>query len=242
MWRDHLNTVWRLFFIASSRNSKTIDGLGFYHALAPRFSELAATDGEFEDLAARHLGYFNANPLLASFVVGAVANLEERRRAGDDISRERIESAKRALSSVSTAKGDYFFDVVLLPLALTIASIFAIYHSYIGLVIFLALYNIYHFRSRLGGYLGSVQLGEGVGREFIAGLFREQGLLAGCAAFAAGAFAALAFTRALEAGGIRYAGMGVAAVAVMVGLQKRFSLLASVSIVFCAFVILLYVW
>jgi mannose/fructose/N-acetylgalactosamine-specific phosphotransferase system component IID len=242
MWRHHLNTIWRLFLISSSRNSTTIDGLGFYHTLAPHLSKLAETDKEYEELAARHMGYFNANPILASFVVGVVANLEERRRAGEEISSERIESTKRAVSSVSTAKGDYFFDVVLLPLALTIASIFAIYHSYIGLVIFLALYNIYHFRSRLGGYRGSIQLGERVGRELIAGFFREQGLLAGCAAFAAGAFAALAFTRALEAGGTRYAGMGVIAVLLMTGLRKRFSLLPSVAIVFGALVLLLYLW
>ncbi len=242
MWKRHLNTLWRLFFIASSRNSRTIDGLGFYHALSPHLSRLAGTDREFKELAKGHLGYFNANPILASVVVGVVVSLEERRSAGEDISRERIESVKRAISSVSTAKGDYFFDVVLLPLALTIASIFAIYQSYIGLVIFLALYNIYHFRSRLGGYLGSVQLREGVGRELIARLFREQGLLGGCAAFAAGAFAALAFTRALEAGGVRFAVMGVAAVAMMVGLRKRFSLLPSVTIVFCVFLLLLYFW
>lgn len=238
----HLNTLWRLFFIASSRNTRNIDGLGFYHVLAPRLSSLAVTDREFEELAKRHIGYFNANPILASFVVGVITNLEERRAAGEDISRERIESAKNTLSAVSTAKGDYFFGVVLIPLALTIASIFAIYHSYIGLVIFLALYNIYHFQFRLGGYFKGVQMGEGVGRELIARLFREQGLLGGCAAFAAGAFAALAFARALEAGGPRFAVMGAVAVLILVGLRKKMSLISSVTIVFCAMALLLYFW
>jgi mannose/fructose/N-acetylgalactosamine-specific phosphotransferase system component IID len=234
MWMTHWNKLWRLFFLQSSRNDRTIDGLGFLHALSPLFRGWAGSDQELKDTARRHMGYFNANPILASYIVGAVTNLEEKRKAGEDVSSESIERFKETLSAVLTARGDYFFDVVLIPLGLTIGSIFAIYSSYVGPVIFLALYNYYHFQARIGGYLKGVQLGEGLGGEHVTNIFKEQGFLGGCAAFASGAFTALVFTRASDMGGLRYVGWGIASIVGFLLLRRRLSFVWSVAIVFLA--------
>ncbi len=234
MLAKHLGVIWRLFFLQNSRNDRTIDGLGFFHILSPIFRDLAEDDGELKDMTGRHLGYFNANPILASYIVGVVMNLEMKKKAGEDISAERIERVKNTLSSVLTARGDYFFEVILVPFALTIGSIFAIYSSYIGPVIFLAFYNLYHLQSRIGGFRAGLFLGEDVWRGLARTLFREQRFLGACAAFVSGVFGAIVFSRAWSFGGARLAVWGLAAAGGVFLLRRKFHILWVVLAVFVA--------
>ena len=242
MFRTHLNMMWRLFFLQNSRNDRTIDGLGFFHVLSPLFRDIADNKDELADMAERHLGYFNANPILASYIVGVVMNLELKKKAGEDISADRIDRVKHTLSAVLTAKGDYFFEVILIPLALTIGSIFAIYSSYIGPIIFLASYNLYHLHSRIGGYRIGLLLGEDVGAELVGTLFREQKLLGGFAAFVSGVFAALVFFRVWNLGGYRFVIWGVLALVGIFLLGRKISLIWVVLVLFLASAIFLVVF
>lgn len=231
---QHLSQIWRLFILQSSRNSRTLDGLGFFHVLSPLIKRWVREKVTLEELVARYMGYFSTHPLLASFAAGAVVDLEERRRSGDRLEGEYIARIRDSLSGVLAAKGGYFFDTVLVPLGLTIGSIFVIHSSYIGLAIFLALYNYYHFRFRIGGYSKGMRLGGRLGHELIARLFREQEFLGGCAAFASGVFAALVFTRAYELGGTGITGWGVACAAAVWLLSRKLSFMLSVAVVLCA--------
>ncbi len=234
MLKTHIKMMWRLFFLQSSRNDRTIDGLGFLHVLSPLFRDISEDEKELKAMAARHAGYFNANPILASYIVGVVMNLELRKKAGEDISDDRIQRVKETLSAVLTAKGDYFFEMVLIPLALTIGCVFAMYSSYIGPIVFLASYNLYHLQSRIGGYRIGLLLGEGVSRGLARNLFREQKILGGVAAFASGLFAALVFTRGWTLGGSRYALWGVVAAAGIFLLGRKIPLIWAVLVLFLA--------
>ncbi|HER43852.1 MAG TPA: hypothetical protein ENO08_05280 [Candidatus Eisenbacteria bacterium] len=234
MQRSYIRHLWRLFFLQSTHNEKTMDGLGFYHVLAPEMRDWARNEEELEEIASRSMGYFNANPILASYILGIVQNMERRRAEGSEPSIERIERMKSTLSAVLSAKGDYFFEVVLIPLGLTIAGIFGMYSSYFGPIIFLVLYNYYHLQARIGGYLTGLRAGEGLGGDLVAQLYKEQGALAGCAAFASGVFAALAVVRAYAFGGFGLAGWGVAAAAGVFLLRRRISVMWSVVFVFIA--------
>jgi mannose/fructose/N-acetylgalactosamine-specific phosphotransferase system component IID len=227
-WNGSL--IWRIFLIGSSRNERTLDGLGFFTVLEPLIERWGANLEVRSAIAKRHLGYFNANPILSSYIAGVTANLEERRAGGEAIAPERIDRVKSALSSVLTARGDSFFENTLVPLGLTIGCISAINNSYIGLAIFLVLYNAYHFQSRIGGYRIGVELGEGVGGDFVARLFREERFLGGAAAFAAGIFAALACAGARRAGGTRFLIAGAAIAALAVVLKKRMSVVRRVAL------------
>ena len=234
MLRSHMKHIWRLFFLQSTHNERTMDGLGFFHVLAPELKSWAGSDGELEEIANRHMGYFNANPILAAYVLGIVQNMERRRAAGLESSPQRIDRIKSTLSAVLTAKGDYFFEIVLIPLGLTIACIFAMYNSYLGPVFFLVLHNYFHLKSRVGGYLMGLRLGEGLGRGLVERIYREQGALGGCAAFASGVFTALAAVRADAFGGFDLFGWGVVVAAVVFLLRRRISVIWSVVIVFIA--------
>ncbi len=230
MARRYGSQIWRIFLIGSSRNERTLDGLGFFAVLEPLIGRWGASADERAAIAKRHAGYFNANPILASYVAGVTANLEERRAGGEEISPERVDRMKSALSSVLTARGDSFFENTLVPLGLTIGCISAINSSYIGLAIFLVLYNVYHFQSRIGGYRIGVELGDGVGGDFVARLFREERFLGGAAAFAAGIFAALACAGARGTGGMRLLIAGAAIAALAVVLRKRMSVVRRVAL------------
>ncbi len=237
--REHGNVLWRLFFIQSSRNERTLDGLGFFSIVAPFVTRCARPGEDAKALARRHLGYFNAGLYLSSVVAGVVVNLERRRARGEPISVERIEGVKAALSSVLAARANYFFDVVLVPLGLTIASISAMYGSYAGLIAFLALYNVYHFQSRIGGYCKGTELGEGVGGAFVARLYREERAIGSVAAFAAGLFTALLFVRARESGGTGFLVWGAVAFAASALLARKISVVRTVAVLFAATVIYL---
>jgi len=227
--KEHWNVIWRLFFIQSSRNARTLDGLGFFSLCSP-FIRMRIRPGEdAKDLARRHLEYFNAGLYLSSAVAGVVGNMETRRARGEPITPDRIDRVKTALSSVLAARANYFFDMLLIPLGLTIASISAMYRSYVGLVIFLALYNFYHFRTRIGGYCKGVELGEGMGGAFVSRLFREERFISACAALASGIFAALLFVRARDGGGAGYVVWGAISLAGSAALRRKLSFIWSVT-------------
>lgn len=226
--KRHWNAVWRLFFIQSSRNERTMDGLGLFAILSPFLPKWARSREEGATLARRYLGYFNAGLYLSSAVAGVIVNMEERRARGEPVTPERIDRTAAALSSVLAARANYFFDALLIPLGLTIASIFAIHSAYVGPVIFLAVYNYYHFQSRIGGYFRGVELGEGVGDAYVPRLFREERFVAGCAAFASGVFAALLFLKARSAGGAGFIGWGAVLLAGSAVLRRRLSVVWSV--------------
>lgn len=234
MLRSHIRHLWRLFFLQSTHNEKTLDGLGFFHVLAPEMRSWAASDEEFKEIANRHMSYFNANPILASYILGIVQNMERKRAEGLEFPLDRIDRIKSTLSAVLTAKGDYFFEIVLIPLGLTIACIFAMYSSYFGPVIFLVLYNYYHLQARIGGYLMGLRMGEGLGRDLVKHIYKEQGALGGCAAFTSGVFTALAIVRADAFGGFRLSIWGVVAAAIVFLLRRKISLIWSVVFVFVA--------
>ena len=234
MLRSHIKHLWRLFFLQSTHNEKTFDGLGFFHVLEPEIRNWAADEEEFKKIAHRHMGYFNANPILASYILGIVQNMERKRADGLESSLERIDRIKSTLSAVLTAKGDYFFEIVLIPLGLTIACIFAMYSSYFGPVIFLVLYNYYHLQARIGGYLMGLRMGEGLGRELVKHIYKEQGALGGCAAFVSGVFTALTILRANTFGGSRLSIWGVGIMVAIFFLRRRISVIWSVVIVFVA--------
>jgi PTS system mannose-specific IID component len=205
-----------------------------FAVLVPFLRRWARTGEDAKAIARAHLGYFNAGLYLSSMVAGVVVNMEGRRARGERVTPDGIDRVATALSSVLAARANYFFDALLIPLGLTIASISAIYGSYIGLVIFLALYNFYHFQSRIGGYCRGAELGEGVGGAFVGRLFREERFITGCSAFASGIFAALLFARARSAGGAAFIVWGAVAIVSALVLERKLSRAWSVTAILFA--------
>lgn len=116
-WSDFGRAVTRSLQIQALLQPERMQGLGFGFAMIPFLRRLYADPVERGAALRRHLSYFATHPILAGFVVGAAARLEERRAAGEPISDEAIDGAKRAMASPLAALGDPLFWVTLRPLA-----------------------------------------------------------------------------------------------------------------------------
>jgi mannose/fructose/N-acetylgalactosamine-specific phosphotransferase system component IID len=237
-----LNTIWRFFLVQGSRNERTLDGLGFFHVMIPLIRRITAKRGGSAGIAERYAGYFNANPVMVPYIAGVLTAVEIESLGGEEPSRDRTGRIKDTLSSVLTARGDYFLEVVLLPLSLTLGSIFAIYSWYAGPVVFLIIYNLYNFKTRMSGYRTGVHLGENVGQALVGKLFKEQKLLGSCAAFVSGGLTAVIFARILRFGGGRHAAAGLIIMAAMILIRRKYSLYLSSIILFLALTVYLVLW
>lgn len=149
---DLLRVGWRLLPMQALLHARGMQSLAFARALAPVADKLEQ-DGN--SLLGRHLGFFNCNPNFAPMIVGGVIRLEEDRLAGRPVTTPDIEYFKRSISSPLAAMGDLLFLGALKPLALTLACLFAIYQSFIGLLVTWLLYNLVVVSCRLWGvYFG----------------------------------------------------------------------------------------
>lgn len=181
-----------------------------------------------KDYVKRHLNYYNSNSVFSSCIIGAVQSMEERRAEGKEIDTAGIESVKNTMSSVMAARGDYFFEVVLFPLTLTIACIFTIYGLYFGPIVFLLLYNYYHFKIRIGGYYRGLRFGEDVGNLVLGSYLKTGRFIEAAAAFVIGVFTSIVFMRGYFFGGFQVTGVGLLIVAGVIWLRRKYSFRVSV--------------
>jgi PTS system mannose-specific IID component len=150
---DLLRVFLRMLFLQGLLHAKGMQNLGLMYSLAPALRRLPG--GEDKQLLQKHLQFFNCNPNFAPLVAGGVLRLEEERLAGRPVSNDDIQYFKRSLSSPLAAMGDMLFLGSVKPLALTLACIFAIYNSFIGLIATWLLYNVVVVSCRVWGvYFG----------------------------------------------------------------------------------------
>lgn len=147
--RDLLGVFWRSFFIQASWSYDRMQSLGFAFALIPVLRRLYPDKREYAERLAAHMDYFNTQPYLASFIIGAAARMEEDRATGKDPDADAGE-VKRSLMAPLGALGDSFFWGSLKPLAATVsvAALFA--GVWWAPLLYLALYNAVHIGFRGG--------------------------------------------------------------------------------------------
>jgi PTS system mannose-specific IID component len=147
---DLLRVFWRSLLIQASWSYDGMQSLGFSYALLPVLKKLYPDRAEFEARLRLHMEYFNTQPYLASFILGAVVRLEEERAAGCT-SVPAIDAAglKAALMAPLGALGDSFFWGALKPLAAVIAVALVMAGVWWAPILFLVLYNLWHVGLRL---------------------------------------------------------------------------------------------
>ncbi len=150
--RDLFRVFWRSLLIQASWSYDGMQSLGFAYALLPVLKKLYPDRAEFEERLRLHMEYFNTQPYLASFILGAVVRLEEDRAAGR-VSASAIDAAglKAALMAPLGALGDSFFWGALKPLAavIAVALAMAMAGAWWAPILFLALYNLWHVGLRM---------------------------------------------------------------------------------------------
>lgn len=152
-------------------NFERQQGLGWAFALAPVLERLYPDARTRLDRLAEHTAYFNTQPTLASFALGAAARAEEARAdgQGDAASMARL---KAALGSTYAALGDRLFWFTLRPFAATVGVLLALTRpqSMAGALALWATYALPHLALRTFGVLWGHERGPAV----LSGGFRDK--------------------------------------------------------------------
>lgn len=140
----------RMLAIQGVWNYETMLGNGIAFALEPALKRLpGGKHGEpFKKAMARHSGYFNAHPYLASVAVGALARAEL-----DGVPEAQIERFRVAAPGPLGSVGDRLVWAGWVPLCSAIALLaFGLGATPLGVVlIFLGTYNVMHLGLRIWG-------------------------------------------------------------------------------------------
>jgi mannose/fructose/N-acetylgalactosamine-specific phosphotransferase system component IID len=158
---DLFTLYFRSFFVQTGWNYERMMAFGFTWILLPLMEKFCPAKEEKEKFLRRHLSFFNANPYLATYAVGAVAKLEETRASSEEISQFR-DSLRGPLGAL----GDNLIWVnlrsALLILGITPASMVGA----LGAVVFWLLYNIHQVYLRGRGLYKGYALGLNVASDF----------------------------------------------------------------------------
>jgi len=147
----------RSFLLQASWNFERLQSLGVLYTIAPalrffyRGEELVAA-------GKRHLEYFNTHPFLASPVLGAILDLEQKQSRGE-ARQVGVQDFKRMVMAPYAAIGDAFFWGATRPLAAGVALFFAFKGSLWAPVVYLTLFNLPHLWFRVVGLLRGYSLG-----------------------------------------------------------------------------------
>ena len=152
LWRINL----RSYFIQGSWNSERMLALGLCYALMPVLKRLYSTDEEKRAFLHRHLSFFNAHPYTSSWILGAIAKLEQESVNQQWDSNRPITIFKERLFGPLGTIGDTLFWKLLKPIAAMVGVICSILLGLTGVLIFFLVYNIPHvlfrFSALMKGY------------------------------------------------------------------------------------------
>ncbi len=125
-----------------------MQSLGFAFAMLPVIRRLYPDAAEGVSRVREHMTYFNTQPYMASFILGAAA-CREKELAEGRRTPEAIAEIKTALAGPLGALGDGFFWGGVKPLAAVLAVTLLLTGMWWAPLFYLALYNICHVGARV---------------------------------------------------------------------------------------------
>lgn len=155
---DLLKVFLRSFLIQASWSYDRMQSLGFAYAIQPVLRRLYPDQEEYRSRLDLHMEYFNTQPYLAAFILGATAR-KELERASDRDREADIPWLKSALMAPLGALGDSFFWGALMPLAAVIAVAVLMTGGRWAPLLFLVLFNSWHLGLRAGVFVWGYQSG-----------------------------------------------------------------------------------
>jgi mannose PTS system EIID component len=155
-------TVLRSFLIQASWNYESLIGTGFAFALLPVLRHLHPRDHDARQAALeRHMRLFNSHPYFSCVALGAVARLE-----ADRAEPVVIERFKAALRGSLGSLGDRLIWSAWRPACILLALVLLLAGApwWVGVGVFLLVYNAFHFGLRVWGFQVGSRSGLEVGR------------------------------------------------------------------------------
>jgi len=145
-FHDRLIQFIRSLSIQGSWNFPRMQGLGFFYSLFPWLAKVSGRHSR--EAYHRHLGYFNTNPYMSSYILGVVSRLEEEGRGDESV------KARNNLMGPLGAMGDNYYWAKLLPFSVLVSLALSFFWASAAPLLFLFIYNAVHLTTRWG-YLSS---------------------------------------------------------------------------------------
>jgi PTS system mannose-specific IID component len=145
---DLLRVLLRSLLIQASWSIDRMQSFGFGYALLPVLRKLYPDPAAFAARLRLHIEYFNTQPVFASFILGAVAKIEEERAAGRDTGGADAAAIKASLMGPLAALGDSYFWGGLRPLAACFAVAVFLVGAWWAPLLFVLVYNLWHLGLR----------------------------------------------------------------------------------------------
>ncbi len=149
--RDLIKILFRTFYIQGTWNYERMLGLGLCFCMIPVARRICQDETELRNFLYRHLDFFNAHPYMASYALGALTRLEEQAifQKWDD--KRPITIFKERICGPLGAIGDALFWQFVKPFSAIIGVIMSLMFGFIGVIIFLVIFNIPHIYFRIDG-------------------------------------------------------------------------------------------
>jgi mannose/fructose/N-acetylgalactosamine-specific phosphotransferase system component IID len=135
-----------------------MQSLGFAYAVEPVLRKLYPDQVEYETRLRLHMEYFNTQPYLASFILGAVVRLEQDRATGSHAEPD-VQGLKESLMAPLGALGDSFFWGSLKPVTAIVAAALLLTGSWWAPILYMVLYNTWHLGIRAGSFFRGYRTG-----------------------------------------------------------------------------------
>ncbi len=158
-----LRCLWRTFLrslcLQGSWNPQRMQNLGLLFTLLPWLKRSGLSPAEGRRFCRRHYEYFNTNPYYANLVVGGLLRLEEENRSGDEDLLPLVHGFKNTLGRALASLGDQFFWLGLQPALLVLASVTALWGSYVIPLAIMGAFTAFQFVARLRALAWGYDLG-----------------------------------------------------------------------------------
>jgi PTS system mannose-specific IID component len=137
---ERFGMFWRSFFLQAVWNPRGMQNVGFCFALMPLLGRSGASANARRAFLRRHLGFFNTNPTLATYAMGAAA-LREAEGADEAA----VQTVKKGLASPLGMAGDSLMWWGLRPLAGMVGVLLATQGIAWAPAVLVAVYAVPHF-------------------------------------------------------------------------------------------------
>lgn len=170
-------TFWRSFPLQACFFYERMQNVGFCYQMVPALKKLYPEKKEASEALKRHMTIFNTTPAIVTFITGAAIAMEEKfkkaKDAGEEVDEESVNAVKTALMGPLAGIGDSFFWGTFRVIAAGVGASLAAKGSFLGVILFLLLYNIPHLLVRFFG----LRIGYKSGVSFLSGI-SEGGMIA----------------------------------------------------------------
>jgi PTS system N-acetylgalactosamine-specific IID component len=144
--RGDINRMaWRSLLLQASFNYERMQAGGWLYTLLPGLRKIHKNPQDLSNSMKMHMEFINVHPFDVTFLSGLVLAMEQNKEKVST-----IRAVKVALMGPLGGIGDALFWLTLLPICAGIGASLALEGSLFGPIVFLLMFNLFHFGLRFG--------------------------------------------------------------------------------------------